>query len=449
MGAALPLAAEIYHSARGRVGASLGLVLAINTVGSVLGALTAGFFLIPTVGFQKSVLALCLLNVLAGAGVLFTRLKRAPRATALALAASGLLAGAGVALFPSHFFSGKYARLEPGSHLIYYNEGLAATTAIFQRPDGNRVLYINGIPEVDTTLLTVKTLKLLGALPALLHPQPSNALMVTFGAGITAGTCANFVQRVDCVDLADQITDIARQFERANDDVSGKKKISLFIDDARHYLSVTDQRYAIIVSDATHPRSYDSWVLFTRQFYALVRDRLAPGGIFCQWLPFHGISPDQYLRIIKTFSSIFPHTSIWRISQAYAILVATPQTLRISFETFLAKLQAPAVRDDLKKVGLDNPFEFLTHFVMNEGQVLAMLQTTAVDLSDNSPAHLFFPFKATLDEQYQAWPARNFDLLEAHRESIIPHLDFGGRLKGQESRIIHQLRAYEQQKRHP
>jgi spermidine synthase len=449
MGAALPLCAQIYHSAHGRVGTSLGTVLAVNTAGCVLGALTAGFFLIPFVGFQNSVLGLCLLSVLTGAAILLTRLRHEPAKTIPALAVSVVLAGIFVIFFPTHFFSQKYARLEPESRLVYYNEGLAATTTIFQRPDGNRVLYINGIPELDTTFLTVKTLKLLGALPALLHPQPQRALMVTFGAGITAGSIANFVQQVDCVDLADQIEDIARHFDRANDDMPRKKNLSLFIDDARHYLSVTDQRYGIIVSDATHPRSYDSWVLFTREFYSLVSDRLAPGGIFCQWLPLHGISPNQYLRIIKTFHSIFPHTSIWRISQAYAIVVGTPQTLRISFDSLFAKLQVPAVRDDLKKVGLDNPFEILSQFAMNEGNVEALLETTGAVLSDNSPGHLFFPFKASLDQQYQEWPARNFDLIEAHRESIIPYLDLGDRVKGQESKIIDRMRAYEQKEQHP
>ena len=190
-------------------------------------------------------------------------------------------------------------------------------------------------------------------------------------------------------------------------------------------------------------------MLFTRQFYALVRDRLAEGGIFCQWLPLHGISPDQYLRIVKTFGAIFPHTSTWRISQAYAILVAPPRPLRISFGSFFARLQSAGVREDLRKVGLDNPFEFLSHFAMGETQVQAMLQSTTDELTDDSPAHLFFPFKASLDEQYQLWPGRNFELIEAHRESIIPYLDFNGPMQGQAVHIMDQMRAYEQKQHHP
>ena len=60
------------------------------------------------------------------------------------------------------------------------------------------------------------TFQLLGTLPALLHPNPENALMVTFGAGVSAGALAPLVKRVDCVDLADQARDLAGLFAPVN-----------------------------------------------------------------------------------------------------------------------------------------------------------------------------------------------------------------------------------------
>lgn len=96
----------------------------------------------------------------------------------------------GIWLTPHDLVQKRYAKLEPRSRLIFYREGLAATATIFQRPDGERILYLNGIPEVRTDLNSVRTFKLMGALPTLLHENPTRSLIISFGAGDTTGTVA-------------------------------------------------------------------------------------------------------------------------------------------------------------------------------------------------------------------------------------------------------------------
>ncbi|PID39175.1 MAG: hypothetical protein CR984_07790 [Proteobacteria bacterium] len=423
MGMALPLAAHIHQLAQGTVGSSIGTVLAVNTIGAVAGAVLAGFWLIPGLGFRNGLLILSTANLVMGAWIITGSCKRLTASVSLALLAA--LAWAGYMAMPADYFQKKYARIEPGSKLIYYNEDKAANVTVFQRPDGNRVLYINGIPEVDTSYLSVRTLKLLGILAGAVGNPPGDALMVTFGAGITAGAAALYADNVDCVDLAEQARTVAGFFAPVNNRVADNPKVRIHVDDARHYLRARDRKYALIVSDATHPRSYDSWILFTRQFYELVQRRLKDDGAFCQWLPFHGMDPQQFTSIVRTFAHVFEHTSIWREGEAYIVLLATPAPLAIDFAEMNRRLNRPDVRKAMASVSLNNPIELLRSFSMGPEQI-AKLTGNAPLIEDNSPAHLFFSFRATLKEQYHQWPLENYRLIEGHEESVLPfitHID--------------------------
>ena len=444
MGITLPLAAYIYQAGKGGVGDSLGTVFAVNTIGGVCGAIAAGFFLIPQLGFQKSLLLLPSINLAAGAIIFMASTK--PSRAIPALAALILIVALGFMYMPHDYFSKKYGELEPKNELIYYKEGLATTATVFKRPDGSKVLYLNGMAEVDTTLLSVRTLKVLGALPCLLHEDPKSSLMITFGVGITAGSAANFVDSIDCVDLADQIPEIAPHFEHFNNHILKNKKFSIHIDDARHFLQNIDKHYSIIVSDATHPRSYDSWVLFTTEFYELVQKRLEANGIFCQWVPFHGLDLKQYMGIIRTFSDAFPHTSIWRFSNAYSLLLATPEDLSIDFRSFLRKMLPKNVQREMLQIGIKNPFELLSHFALGEEQVKKMVAEYPEIITDDSPAHLFFPANATLKEQYEKWPKVNFQKLRAHSESVIPYLTNISRSEEKRAKVIKAMRHFEMRK---
>ena len=445
MGIAFPVGAQIYQRSKGDIGKSIGFVYAVNTAGCVLGGLMAAFFFIGQLGFQKSVFILSGLNLAIGALIGFMHLRNRLR-----YAFVGVLILLPVFAFrtmPPDYFAKKYAQLEPGSRLIYYNESLSTTATVFERPDRMRVLYLNGIPEVDTSHYSIKTFKLMGALPGLLHPNPEDALMITFGAGVAAGTTALFSDHMDCVDLASQAHEIAPYFKTYNNGIIDNSRITLYSDDARHFLQAGKKHYSTIISDATHPRVYDSWILFTSEFYRLVQKRLTEDGIFLQWLPFHGLTQDQYLGIVRTFSDVFKHTSIWRVGEGYTLLLATPKALKIDFQAFLKKLNIPQIKKDLRPVGLDNPFEMLSYFAMGEKALRKMLAESDLVMTDNSPAHLFFPFSATFKDQYHRWPLVNFKKVKAYEESVIPFLVNISDSEAKRTKLLNVLRYYENRRR--
>ncbi len=440
-GALMPLAIQIYKKKSTGTGARLGGIFALNTLGCVLGAFAVSFWLIPYMGFRNTMLLLPGISLLAGCLVAVGSLKR--QYSTLLVATAIIMAVLGTLWMPADYFKNKYAQIETGSRLIYYQESTSVTATIFDRPDGNRVLYLNGIPEVDTSQLSIMTFRLMGALPNLLHPDPKSALMITFGAGLTAGTTAQFVDTVDSVDLAAQAPQISTYFKPVNQDIHSNPKLSLITDDARHFLLHTDNTYDIIVSDATHPRVYDSWVLFTQEFYTLVKSTLNRDGIFCQWVPFHGLHPDRYMAIIHTFSKVFPHVSIWRVSNAYSLMIATPTALKINFNAMVARLVDKPIRKLLRSVDLDSPFEILKYFSFS-GQKLAQLKIGSIDiLSDNSPHHLFFPSDSTFEEQYSRWPQLNAEAIQKHEESVIPYLHNVGRNDKMKAKIINTIKYFE------
>jgi spermidine synthase len=440
-GAALPLAADICRSRRDQTGRSLGAAWAANTLGGVGGAVAAGFFLIPTMGFHSSSLLLPAINLAVGSILLAVWLRG--RLALIPITAAVLLAALGWRLMPPDFFALKYAQLEPSGNMVYYDEGQAATVSIFDRPDASTVLFLNGIPEVDNSQDSLRTFKLMGILPGLLHPQPSRALMVTFGAGITSSAATLFSDRVDCVDLVEQYRAIATHFSSANGQVLARPGLTMHIDDARHFLATNQRRYSIIISDATHPRSYDSWVLFTSEFYELVKTRLEEDGIFCQWAPFHGLSPDLYLSLVRTFSQAFPHTSIWNIGGAYSLLVATPQPLAVDFNRLTERLGDNYIRSQLRSVDLAGPLDVLSHFLMGEDNVKKLCSQAPWLIRDNQPAQLFFPFQASLREQYETWPLENYRTVRKLKESVVPYLTNVGRSDLERSKIMDVVRMME------
>ena len=103
----------------------------------------------------------------------------------------------------------------------------------------------------------------------------------------------------------------------------------------------------------------------TREFYRLCRQRLRPGGMVAQWVPSHGLSVEEYRTIVRTFSQVFPHTSIW-LNQVYAILLATPQPLAVDLEELAGRLARPAIAANLDKVELADPVAFLGTLGLDE-----------------------------------------------------------------------------------
>ena len=277
-------------------------------------------------------------------------------------------------------------------------------------------LKVNGSNEVPTTYSALRTFHMLGHLPLMLHRDPKNVLVLTFGAGIASGAVAQHeLEQIDVVEISREAIEASNFFLTENKAVLYDPRVQLIIDDGRNYLLRTDNHYDVITSDATHPLGGDSWVLYTREFYELSKKRLNPDGIMTQWLPLHMIAPADYKAIIKTFQSVFPETSLWYTND-YTLMLGSMNELTIDFTLLKQRFQNQKVKEDLTKFHLGTPYSFLSSYIMGKEALLEY--TVGVEINSDHYPFVEPPRRRTR----RITTPQNLIDLEQSVESVFPLL---------------------------
>jgi spermidine synthase len=339
LGAAFPLALAAAGSGDG-IARATARVYAMNTLGAIAGALTAGFFLVPQFGLRASIRDAAVVAAVGGALCLAAAL--ASRERQPALRAFGIPAGAGLAtlvvivamppwdraLLASGAY--KYAPYIAGADLDtvlragtieYYREGAAATVSV-RELTGTRSLAIDG--KVDASnAADMLTQRLLGLLPVLIHGDARDVCIIGLGSGVTLGSAlaSGTVRRADVVELSPEVVDASHFFDRENGRALAQPGVRLIVGDGRSHLLLTPQRYDVIVSEPSNPWMAGVATLFTREFFEAARSRLNPGGLICQWAHTYDISADDLRSIVGTFASVFPQGTLWMVGGGDLLLI--------------------------------------------------------------------------------------------------------------------------------
>src|SRR6185295_3283260 len=110
-------------------------------------------------------------------------------------------------------------------------------------------------------------------------------LVVGCGAGVTAGsfTLHPDVKRIVVCELEPLVPQIAEKyFSEENYGVLKDPRTTLVVDDARHYILITDEKFDIITSDPIHPWVKGSANLYTKEYFDLLKAHLNRGGVVTQ-----------------------------------------------------------------------------------------------------------------------------------------------------------------------
>ena len=363
MGAVFPLVMAAIVKNYSKLGAKVGISYAMNTVGSILGAVLAGFVLIPALGIGSSLKITILASIAAGCLLLILIPKRiAKKAAVLGL---GLGLGAFV-LFARLGYPLQQISID--ERLLFYDESSSSTVAVREGPDGSRMLSINGLDEVPVDPASLLTFRVLAHLPLLVHPDPRQVMVLSLGGAITTGSVARHpVEQIDAVELCPPVVRAAAFFNNWNHDVLSDERLRLIIQDGRNHLLTTPKRYDAITADATHPWSADSWILYTREMYQLINSRLNESGVFCQWIPLHWMSTDDFRCILRTMRSVFPHLSLW-YTGSYVVALGHSQPLPLDPSVVEQRMQSESIRKDLADVGVYSAASLLgLHLVSDAG----------------------------------------------------------------------------------
>jgi len=121
------------------------------------------------------------------------------------------------------------------------------------------------------------------------------------------------VPETTVVEIVPEVATAARMYFGAwNASLLEQPSVRLVLDDGRRFLQATPDRFDVIVSDLFIPWHARTSSLYAREMYATAARRLAPGGVFCQWLPLYQLTREEFDVIAHTFLAVFPDVHLWR-----------------------------------------------------------------------------------------------------------------------------------------
>ena len=364
MGSVFPFVMSLIVRNYEKLGVSVGNAYAINTLGSILGAFLAGFVFIPYTGISTGLKITILLSISVGALLLCHSQNRVRMKTGIVLVCGTL--GLLVLSQPLGYPLQQVGRDE---QLIFYKESSSATVAVREDMEGARMLSINGLDEVPVDPASLLTFRVLAHLPLLLHPHPQEVMVLSLGGGIATGSVARHqLSRIDAIELCPPVVEAAKLFERWNYGVLDDPRLNILVQDGRNHLLTTRKTYDVITADATHPWSADSWMLYTREMYQLARSRLGGKGIFCQWIPLHWMSQEDFRCILRTMRTVFPRMSLW-YTGSYVVALGSMTSEPLSLELLEKRMADEKVRQDLESVGITSPASLLALHLMSDRDI--------------------------------------------------------------------------------
>ena len=380
---------------------------AINTAGALAGTLSLTLLGIPVVGSQVAQQSLVVVAAMAGLGLLWTL---AGQRRSVSISAAVAVAAVAVAIVPA--VPGRliaYGRSVNSwasiKSFLYLAEGATASVAVTEHVGGTRQFHIAGKVEASDLDVDMRLERMLGHVPALVHPNPRSILIVGVGAGVTAGALSIHpeVERIVVCEIEPMVPRSARAyFGEENHHVFDDPRVELIFDDARHFLQTTQETFDIITSDPIHPWVRGAATLYSLEYLQLARAHLNPGGVVTQWIPLYETDTRSVKSEIATFAQVFPDTTLWNpdmLEEGYDLValgrVAPAPISQTAVDQRLAA--SPAVQQSLADVSLPSAASILSTYAGRGSELAPWL----ADAEINRERHLRL--------QYLAGLAANFD----------------------------------------
>lgn len=329
LGAVYPLTLRL-AAREAAVGRSIGGLSAANTVGAVSGALLTGFGLLPQLGSRGVLLVLVTGSGLAAAVALRGRWLLAP------VAAVGLA----FVLPPwnlARLASGENVYFRPTSYgeaqVLWAHESVEGglTTVVKHPTTGTTTLLTNGkFQGNDTGEVTAQ--RAFTQLPMLVQHRWGRALLIGVGTGCSLGTLAAQPYRdVEAAELSQDIVTASRTyFSGVNDAVLSNPRVRLHVADGRNHLLLHPEPYDLVSIELSSIWFAGAADLYNREFNALVRARLNPGGVLQQWVQLHHLTRRDLAVILQSIRAELPHLALF-FSGGQGIVLASERPLTIDY----------------------------------------------------------------------------------------------------------------------
>ena len=438
IGASFPLGRQICAAAK-----SQSAVHSFSTIGALLGSLCAGFILIPLIGIRPSLLLTAGLNTVIGCVLILRNTEKSQLFSGTAIGGTILTGGVGLMVLlwgnsPPFLKNGTFWTQRINDTLVEHTETVDANIATFMDDQGIRRVYVDNDEIVDASRRGSASHRIVAHLPLLLHPNPERGLILGFGMGITSHTMTQHGVRVDAVENPQGLIETARKyFTEVNHNVLDSSLFNHTVNDERNYLLMTPKRYDVISIGAFHPLvSSRGTNLYTEDFYRWCKRILTEDGIICQWIPLDRLAETHLKMIMRTFIEVFPNATIWyKYTPDFAILIGTPERLKINYKRLMERAQMPRVHEALAADDLDG-MSLLDSFMMG-GQAVRAYAGDGHIHTDNHPQLEFFQPRTLVNTIH-----KNIAGLAKYRERSTPYLANYGRTMSDKIEVRKRIDLY-------
>ena len=350
----------------------VGRVYAANTLGAIIGSLTASLLLVVWIGTQHAQQVLIVVAALSGLMLLAEA-----RASVIGLAAAGGLAGLlvlSVHPVPGVFIAyGRYTATQLSqSQIIYSGEGWNASVAVSERPNGVRNYHNAGKVQASSEPQDMRLQRMLGHLTTLVPKSAKSVLVIGCGAGVTAGAVSidPAVQHETIAEIEPLVPRVvSTYFAEHNFDVVRNPKVEVHIDDARHFLFTTKQKFDAITSDPLDPWVKGAAMLYTREFFELAKSRLNPGGIVTLFVQLYESNTEAVKSENATFFEAFPKGMIFANTYNGAgydlVLLGQVDGTTINLDEMEERLQRPEyapLKKSLADIGMTSAVDLFATY---------------------------------------------------------------------------------------
>ena len=298
------------HATHDPQGRSVGLLLAVNGLGGLLGAEFANLLLVFQVGIYRGFVILAAATALAAIAVCFLSNRKL---TAAGIAIGALLVGV---LSVESYQELRY--LSPRAKQQFTIEetcfGRDGVLMVVKDQSDSRSILMNNqyiLGSSGTAAEAAERRQLL--LPWLLHPQSQKVCCLGFATGISASglEALQSPPSVTSIELSSKVFEVARDyFSDQHLTFFDRTGNQVLVEDARTFMACADDEYDLIVADLFRPHGAGESRLFSVEHFQNVKTALRTAGLFCQWLPAHQLNKSQFDTIANSFLKVFPNTLV-------------------------------------------------------------------------------------------------------------------------------------------
>jgi spermidine synthase len=427
--------------------AAAGALTFANTIGAMLGSLFAGFVMLPLVGIENSLY----LAALAYGGIgMWVLLRRSERRGA-PLFASAAAFGLALAFFPFGILESAHL----GRVVERWIHNSEDRVAMVRESAAQTLIYIENrtLGQVHSHRVVTNAMSMAGNwnsarrysklyvyLPVALHPEPKNALVISFGLGSTAKAVTDTAafEHIDVVDISKDILELSDLVYADGENPLIDPRVEVHVEDGRYFLQATERRFDLITGEPPPPGAAGVVNLYTREYFQLVHDRLAEGGIVSYWLPIHSVSEQGSRAILRAFCDVFEDCSLWNgIGRDLMLLGTRDAGGPVGAEHFARQWHDPAVAREITGLGFESPEQLGALFV-GDAEYLDELVREVPPLVDDFPKRILGPSPdlSNLEPMYRSWTdtaaaRERFEQSDfiarlwpaEYRESALPHFD--------------------------